>query len=231
MADETPVVLVHGWGGSYHTTWQRSGFTDLLADAGRPVIGVDLLGHGEAPKPHDPAAYADLTARVLDALPPEPVDAVGFSLGAMTLLRVAMAHPQRLRRLVVSGVGRNLFERDEERSREILAGVEGTGDPDDNIGRLFGQYATAEGNDRHALAAVLRRPGGDELLTPDDLATVTVPVLVVIGDRDFAGPADQLVDALPDARLVVLRHVDHFATPEAFGFIDATLDFLGAVPA
>ena len=59
---------------------------------------------------------------------------------------------------------------------------------------------------------------------------MTCPVLVVIGDRDFAGPADQLVDALPDARGVTLRNVDHFATPESFGFIDAVLEFLDAVP-
>lgn len=230
MADETPVVLVHGWGGSFATTWRQSGFTELLADAGRPVIGVDLLGHGEAPKPHEPAAYADLTTRVVEALPDEPVDAVGFSLGAMTLLRLAASQPDRFRRLVVSGVGRNLFERDDERARAILAGVEGTGGDDDNIGRLFGQYATGPGNDREALAAVLRRPG-QHLFTPADLAPVTMPVLVVIGDRDFAGPGDALVEALPDARQVVLRNVDHFATPEAFGFIDAALEFLGAVPA
>ena len=68
-----PVVLVHGWGGSFESTWQRSGFTELLADAGREVIGVDLLGHGNAPKPHDPEAYDDLTARVVDVLPDEPV--------------------------------------------------------------------------------------------------------------------------------------------------------------
>ena len=229
MADDTPVVLVHGWGGSFATTWRQSGFTDLLEDVGRPVIGVDLLGHGEAPKPHDPAAYADLTTRIVDALPDQPVDAVGFSLGAMTLLRLAAAHPDRIRRLVVSGVGRNLLERDDERHRAILAGVEGTGGDDDNIGRLFGQYATAHGNDREALAAVLKRPGAS-LFTPEDLAPITMPVLVVIGDRDFAGPAHALVDALPDARLVVLRNVDHFATPEAFGFIDAALEFLGALP-
>lgn len=230
MADETPVVLVHGWGGSFATTWKRSGFTDLLTDAGRPVIGVDLLGHGEAPKPHDPAAYADLTARIVEALPDEPVDAVGFSLGAMTLLRLAIDRPGRLRRLVVSGVGRNLFERDDERAAAILAGVEGTGDPEDNIGRLFGQYARADGNDPEALAAVLRRPGAAPF-DPAELAAITIPVLVVIGDRDFAGPADPLVEALPDARAVVLRNVDHFATPESFGFIDATLEFLGALPA
>ena len=34
--------------------------------------------------------------------------------------------------------------------------------------------------------------------------------------------------ALPQAELVTLRNVDHFATPKDFGCIDATLDFLGA---
>ena len=53
-----PVVLVHGWGGSFDSTWQLNGFTELLRDAGRAIIGVDLLGHGNAPKPHDPAEYA-----------------------------------------------------------------------------------------------------------------------------------------------------------------------------
>ncbi len=53
-------------------------------------------------------------------------------------------------------------------------------------------------------------------------------MFVVFGDRDFAGPADPLVDALPDAKLVTLPGVDHFATPKDFRFIDAALDFLGA---
>ena len=76
------VVLVHGWGGAFSTTWQRSGFTALLADGGKHVIAVDLLGHGQAPKPHDPEAYTDLTERIFDAIdaesPDEPVEAVGF---------------------------------------------------------------------------------------------------------------------------------------------------------
>jgi hypothetical protein len=56
-------------------------------------------------------------------------------------------------------------------------------------------------------------------------------VLVVLGDRDFAGPADPLVQALPNATLVTLKGVDHLATPTDFGFIDATLEFLDALPA
>ena len=228
--DAPPIVLVHGWGGSFQTTWRQSGFTDLLADAGREVIGVDLLGHGEAPKPHDPAAYADMTTRITDVLPDRPVDIIGFSLGAITTLRLATRRPELFNRIVLSGIGRNVFERDVERGKRILAGVEGTGDPDDNEGRLFGQYATQPGNDRLALAAVMKRPD-EGVFTVEELKVIECPVLVVIGDRDFAGPADQLAEAFPNARLVVVRNTDHFATPEAFGFIDAALDFLEAVPA
>jgi pimeloyl-ACP methyl ester carboxylesterase len=65
-------------------------------------------------------------------------------------------------------------------------------------------------------------------VTEDDVARVTLPVLVVLGDKDFAGPADRLMAALPDARLVTLRNTEHFATPRSFGFIDASLDFLAA---
>jgi pimeloyl-ACP methyl ester carboxylesterase len=224
-----PVVLVHGWGGSFRTTWEQNGFTALLQDAGREVVGVDLLGHGSAPKPHEPEAYADLTERVLEALPAEPADGVGFSLGALTLLRTAVAHPHRFRRLVLAGIGRNVFERDDTGTESILAALEGTAPVEDTVSRLFAQYAGRDGNDAQALAAVLRRPPG-EPLTPERLAAVTCPVLVVVGEDDFVYPADDLVQALPHATSVVLRRVDHFATPESFGFVDAALDFIDAVP-
>jgi pimeloyl-ACP methyl ester carboxylesterase len=68
-------------------------------------------------------------------------------------------------------------------------------------------------------------------MTPEELGGVRVPVLVVLGDQDFAGPAQPLLDALPDATLVVLEGIDHLATPMNFGFIDAALGFLGALPA
>jgi pimeloyl-ACP methyl ester carboxylesterase len=224
-----PIVLVHGWGGSFDATWHDNGFTQLLRDAGRDVVGVDLLGHGTAPKPHDPEAYADLTTRVTDALPDRAVDAIGFSLGAITLLRLAVREPQRFNRLVLAGIGQSVFETDNSRTDRIIAALDGRGDPDDNLSRLFVQYANQRGNDVVALRAVLKRPSAP--LLPEMLATVTCPTLVVIGDRDFAGPGEPLAQALPNATLRTLRNVDHFATPEAFGFIDAALGFLDAVPA
>ena len=224
-----PVVLVHGWGGSFESTWQANGFTELLREAGRTVVGVDLLGHGSAPKPHDPAAYNDLTTRVVDACPQDgAVDAIGFSLGAITLLRLAMAEPQRFNRLVVAGIGGSLFATDDTRNLRIIAALEGHGDPDDNLARMFVQYAGQPGNDIAALTAVMKR--GRSPILPEMLSAVTCPTLVVVGDRDFAGPGQPLVDALPNATLRTLRNVDHFATPESFGFIDAALEFLDAVP-
>ena len=228
--DRVPVVLVHGWGGSFASTWRSSGFADLLEDAGRPVIGVDLLGHGTAPKPHEPEAYDDLTARILEVAPEGPCDFVGFSLGAMTVLRLAVEHPERCRRLVLAGIGRNVLDdENDEAHRSIVEALEGsTGDETaNNIARLFVQYADQPENDRRALTAIMKRRRAP--FTADQLARVTCPVLVVIGDQDFAGPGEPLAELLPDARLVTLRKVDHFATTENFGFFDAALDFLGAV--
>jgi pimeloyl-ACP methyl ester carboxylesterase len=222
-----PVVLVHGWGGSFATTWQATGFADLLIDAGREVIGVDLLGHGDAPKPDDPAAYADLAGRIRDALPVAggQVDAVGFSLGALTLLDLACQTPDRFRRLVLAGVGTNVFQADSTGTERILAALEGSAPEDDVRAHLFAHYAEQPGNDVRALAAVLRRPR-PAVITKERLAAITGPVLVVLGDRDFAWPADELVAAMDQARLVALRGTDHFATPESFGFFDAALRFL-----
>lgn len=226
-----PVVLVHGWGGSFATTWQQSGFTALLDDAGRDVIGIDLLGHGTAPKPHDPAAYSALPEHVLAQLPDEPVDAVGFSMGAMTLLRVAIAHPDRFRSLVLAGIGANVFERDDAAKQRIVDAIQGgagTTDTDaDNTARLFAQYAAQSGNDPLALVAAMQAPPAPQL-DDADLAAITCPVLVAVGEDDFVLPADRLVDALPDGRFVILKRTDHFATPESFALWDAILDFLGA---
>ena len=51
---------------------------------------------------------------------------------------------------------------------------------------------------------------------------------VVIGEKDFVAPADELVAALPDAKLVTLPVVDHVATLKDYRSIDAALRFLAA---
>lgn len=217
-----PVVLLHGFAASSATTWEATGWLALLEEAGREPQAIDLLGHGTAPRPHEGRAYADVEARVADALPGGPVDAVGFSAGARVLLALAAEDPRRFRRLVLAGVGSNLFVTVDR--GPLAAAIRASYPPDDRRGQHFHRLARAPGNDPRALAAFMER--AEPPLDRDRLGLVTVPTLVVLGDRDFAGPADPLVDALPDARLEILTGTDHFATPKDLRLIDLTLDFL-----
>ena len=227
-SENIPVALIHGWAGSYRETWQKPGIDALLEDAGRTVIGVDLLGHGSAEKPHDPGAYGQLPEWLLHRLESEPtvIDAVGFSLGALTLLRAVIARPERFGKVVLAGIGDGVFEKpDPDNNRRIVDALEGRAPEEDTFARMFAHYGNTPGNDLVALTAVMKRPPS-EPLAPRVLAAVTNEVLVVVGDADFTAPADRLASAFPNGRLVVLRNTDHFATPESFAFIDALLDFL-----
>jgi pimeloyl-ACP methyl ester carboxylesterase len=225
MRDE-PVLLVHGFATSAARTWGDNGWIDLLGDAGRQVIAPDLLGHGGAAKPHDPGAYSTMESDVAALLPDRSVDAVAFSLGARIVLTLAAADPDRFAHIVVAGVGANLFR--DDGSEAVAQAIEGRADPANPDVHYFAGLAAQPGVDREALAACIRHPR--PRLDAAILGKVTCPVLVVLGDRDFAGPADPLVEALPDVTFCPLRGVDHFATPKDFGFIDAALTFLDAQP-
>lgn len=229
MGDEVrpPVLLVHGWGGSFASTWQSTGFDLLVKENGSEVIGVDLLGHGSAPRSHEPADYLDLTPRIVDHLGSAPVDAVGFSLGALTLLRVACQRPGSFRRLVLGGIGRNAVEsQPSDQRRTLVEAIRGTYAGDDNLPRLFAQYAHQPGNDPDSLAAALLadRP----VFTADELARVDAEVLIVIGENDFAGPGEPLRDLIPGCRLVTVKNCDHFALTENFTFFDSVFEFLAS---
>jgi pimeloyl-ACP methyl ester carboxylesterase len=216
------LVLVHGFASTFEHNWRQTGWVDILGDFGCEVPALDLPGHGSSPRPVEPEAYADVEGEVA-AMLPRPTGAVGFSAGGEILLRIAIATPGAVDRLVVMGVGDTLFE--PSGSEALVEALEADAEPDDVRARLFIRLARTTGNDPLALAAFLRRPR--EPLTEDDLGRVTCPVLVVLGDRDDIGSAERLVGALPSATLATVPGADHFSTPSDFGAIDATLEFLG----
>ena len=224
MADPpTSLVLLHGFASSFEHGWRESGWVDILSDFDCDVPEIDLPGHGSSDRPTDPQDYADVESEVLALLPSTVPGAVGFSAGGDLLLRMAIANPGRFERIALLGVGNNVFE-DADPS-VIVRALEGDDEPEDVQARLFRRLALSTGNDPKALSAFIRRPRA--ALREEDLAMLSCPVLVVLGDRDMVGPADRLVAALPSASLVILPGVDHFSTPSDFGAIDATMKFFG----
>ena len=219
-----PIVLIHGFATSSARTWGETGWLDILGDSGREIVALDVPGHGDTPHQRDPEGFTTLERDLLDQFPPGLVDAIGFSMGARILLTLASEHPERFNRLVVAGVGRNLFEFDEQRKAAIMAAVGGELDQTDPQARYFHSLAESGDVDRQSLVAMMQahRPVVDET----SLAKISCPVLVVIGDSDFAGPATQLVNSLNKAEHKILRNTDHFATPKSYGFIEAAIDFL-----
>lgn len=240
MTAARPLVLVHGWAGSFDHTWRRAGLVDLLADAGRSVVAYDLPGHGTARKSHDPHDYSDMAGDLLahvatlrtggsNAAGEMPrVDAVGFSLGAITLLRALVREPNSFGTVMLAGIGDGVFHpHDPARSDRILAGLEGRAEPGDVTARIFGKIGSEAHNDKLALAAVLRRPR-EEPFSSAQLAAIDNEVIVVLGDQDFSAPATVLASSFAKSRLVTLKGVDHFRTPEAFAFIDVVMETFAA---
>ena len=104
------VLLLHGVAAAHRGNWEAPGVIDALVAAGRRVIATDARGHGASDKPHDPTAYAnDAMVRdaqcVLDQLELDRVDVAGYSMGAMVAARLAAREAQRLRSLILAGVG------------------------------------------------------------------------------------------------------------------------------
>ncbi|NQD93711.1 alpha/beta hydrolase [Pseudomonas sp. CrR25] len=224
---KVPVVLLHGWGGSYEAVWKANGWAEALASCGFEPVGIDLPGHGAAMCSHAPADYADLAEDVMAKLPAgSGLLGIGYSLGCKVLLEIEARAPGRFSRLVLGGLGANVF------APEALGGAVATclerGPQPDTLPvvRLLAEYGVAAGNDPLAIAACLRRPP-NPTLSKERLAAVRCPVLLVTGDADsVAYPVDPLAKALPSHQVQVLPGVDHIALPQSLEFQRAAMVFL-----
>jgi pimeloyl-ACP methyl ester carboxylesterase len=225
-----PVILVHGFASSSEHNWVRSGWRDALESRGHQVVLMDLPGHGGNSSAGGGLAAVSQLTELAGSFP--EVDLIGFSAGARVCALAAACGQVPVRRLILAGLGDGALGRDDGAHRDD-AGRDGdraamsmTGplDEADIRGRLFRRMAATAGNDPAALEAFLAAPAGD--LTPEVLARVSCPALLIIGERDHLGPADQLAARLRDSELVTLPRIDHFATTGRLEAIMAALRFL-----
>ncbi len=99
-----PLLLLHGGLGSI----DMFGPVLPILTENRQVIGVDLHGHGRTELGDRPISYPDIggdMAAVLNELGYSQVDVMGYSFGGGVALRLAIQHPEIVRRLVVVSAG------------------------------------------------------------------------------------------------------------------------------
>ena len=110
-----PIVLVHGFASTKEVNWVYPGWVSTLTRAGRRVIALDNRGHGASTKLYDPAAYhsavmAEDVRALLDHLGIARADVMGYSMGARIAAFLALAHPERVRSVVLGGLGIRLVD-------------------------------------------------------------------------------------------------------------------------
>ena len=208
-----PILLLHGWGGSFASSFEAHGWTAAPAAANRTFLRMDLPGHADPDAPLDPAAYADLAASVAARLPPEPVDIVGYSLGAKIALALAIASPDKVRRLALFGIGDNLFAPEPAADVIVDALEQGVTADTPALAKGLVEYSQASGSNPLALAAVLRRRPNPvvDATALADLASRTM--LINSSDDRVAQPDERLRNAMPGLTYVQLNGPGHVALP------------------
>jgi len=226
-----PIVLVHGFASTKEVNWVNPGWVRTLTGAGRRAIALDNRGHGASSKLYDPAAYHSATMAedvraLLDHLKIELADVMGYSMGARIAAFLAVNRPQRVRSVVIGGLGYKLVEgvgllesiADALEARSLS-------EISDPTGRAFRSFAEQTKSDLKALASCIR--GSRQTLPREQLAGIRVPVLVAVGTNDdVAGSAHELAALIPGARPLDIPNRDHMLAVGDKVFKTGVLDFL-----
>ena len=209
-----PMVLLHGATSSAAEDWAAQ--RPLFRKAFRIHL-VDARGHAgtrwDVSNGFTRDMLVDDLLAFVDALQLQTFHLAGFSMGAMTALAFATRYPDRLRTAVISGIDAQREPRTRVAKRLM--------DPE-RILREEPEWA-AQLEQRHGpvqgagawqrlLPAIADDVATAELLTPEALRNIRLPVLLVYGDRDVFVPADHAVAIqrqLPDARLLIAPDTGH----------------------
>ena len=230
-ASAEAILLVHGFASTAHTNWVYPGWVKVLREAGYRVVALDHRGHGESDKPYDPDVYTpqamaqDLGA-LLDHLEIASAHVFGYSMGARISTFFALGNRERVRSLILGGLGIGLVDGvgDWDPIAEALM-ADSLDDVTHERGRMFRAFADQTKSDRKALAACIRT--SRVLVDRSDLSRLTMPVLVGVGTKDdIAGSPDALAALLPNATALAIPNRDHMLAVGDRVFKQAVLAFL-----
>lgn len=241
--DARTLVLVHGFSASLHT-WEPW-VSNLERDY--RVITLDLPGHGLSRCIDNEAIgtsqFIDTINRVTDALDVGRFTLAGNSMGGAAAWNYALAHPERLDGLILIAaagwprtpgaeeerpiifrlldidLARRLMM-DLDMSSLIRGGLEDSfGDPSFATDEMVERYASLSRAPCHreAMLQLVSGRGERREATPELLAGITPPTLVMHGEVDKVIPAahaEQFAAAIPGAELTVYPGIGHLPQEE-----------------
>lgn len=245
-ASAPPVLMIQGLGADKHG-WDMQRF---VFSAKYRVIALDNRGAGRSDKPfghYSLEQMADDAIAVLDAAGVDSAHVVGASMGGAIAQIVAVKHPHRVRSLTLVCTAcrnhpwrRELLESWAARATERGMGAMAAEAARWVIGprsfrRLLPAFGwlgpLAFGRPTHAFVAQVRAILNTDEALADELATIAVPALVVVGNQDILTPrgdSEELHERLPTSELVVISGAAHGLMVEhATTFNRVLLDFLG----
>jgi pimeloyl-ACP methyl ester carboxylesterase len=231
------VLLSHGYGA---TSRMWDGQVAAFADRYRIIIW-DMRGHGRSGDPVDPALYSQaLTvgdmAAVLDTNRVEQAVIGGLSLGGVMSLGFHIAHPERVRALVLCDTGPGFRNPDARAAwnERALARADELEERGLDAARGGGETRLGAHRSARGLAGAARgmlAQFDDSLI--QSLPTIRVPTLVLVGseDKNFLGAADYMAGKIAGAQKAVIEGAGHAANldqPAAFN--QSVGEFLAGLP-
>ncbi len=231
-----PVVLLHGATVNFRANYGAVGWVKALNDSGFQVIGLDFRGHGKSDKPHESEAYgsaalaSDVLA-VLDHLGVGQAAVVGYSIGTAVTLHLLQTEPARFTKAVLLatgdgllGLGSHTFERTMPALAPVLERTEYPKDMPKHLAAYW-NFVNATGGDRAALRALSL--ASYPALTGAEAAAITVPTLVISGEKDLVlGQGPRLAAALCSGQYLEIAGADHFTLAADAAVKAAVSDFL-----
>lgn len=230
-----PILLIHGFASNHAVNWVNTLWVKTLTRAGYRVVAFDNRGHGQSEKLYDPEAYnsyrmAEDGLRLLDHLGIERADVMGYSMGARITAHMALTAPERMRSMLLGGLGIHLIE-----GVGLPLGiadameVPSLDDLTDPMQRMFRAFAQQTGSDLKALAACIR--GTRQVLTEGEVASITLPTLVSVGTKDdVSGSGPALARLIPNATALDIPGRDHNLAVGDKVHKQGVLDFLAQRP-
>jgi pimeloyl-ACP methyl ester carboxylesterase len=196
------------------------------------VTTFDNRGVGRSDTPPGEYRVADFaadTARLMDALGIERAHVVGSSMGGAIAQELALAHPEKVRTLVLNGT----YCRGDHFFREVIRSWQWSARKSDNLRdflnvvnlwcfapRIYNEgtmeeWLTAAAESPHAQSVDAFCRSADALIahdTADRVGTIAVPTLVTVGELDLCLPvrfANELVARIPGSTLQVIAGQGH----------------------